>query len=1123
MNARTTENIPAFSEAKGSTRAAYAHGKVNEQCVEMLLDSGASCSVVHKDYVSPRDMDPVGLVKLLNADGRSLTPVGTTSLKVNLGNLTAHQTFIVEEHLSAPVILGCDFLTKQGLVMDFEQGTFHSKEYPDRGGRLQLQTMCMLALDEEYPQAIPAKAKDDGQAELEMPTEYHPALKPVLKEYEVLFKQELGQTNVAEHVIDTGDALPTRVPPRPIPFHFAERVQNQLQEMAQEGIIRPSNSPWCAPAVYVPKRNGEIRICVDFVQLNKATKKDSYPVPRADGPQLKLANKKVFSKIDLKSAYWQFPMSEQSIEKTAFCPGPGYGLWEFTRMPYGLTGATQTCQRGLDQVLNDCKDCVDNYVDDLIIFSDDMKSHITDLRRVLSRIRKTNFTLRGSKCFLGRDTTSHLGFEYSCGGVAPCEEKTRAVADWPTPTSAKDVRAFLGLVNFYWRFIPKFADIAAPLTELTGRAVVFRWEDEQKKAFEALKGALTSPPILDYPRHTDEFILTTDASDLGLGAVLSTRRGTVVEYASRTLTSAEKNYATIEKECLAIVWAVRKYRHYLIGARFTLETDHKPLEWLESVKPSRAHSQRIERWSLELRAYEFNLVHRPGNTNQNADALSRKPVSLVVQLPALEKADITQVQRQDPVLTVVIEQLRKGTLPPNTQDWMKFPLRHFKQMWSQLIVHDSILCRKVKSPTMAEHRLLIVVPHSQRKLFLTLAHDDSGHQGMDRTMARVSEMAYWVGMGRDVADHCGRCVKCQITKAPRNKPAPLQPVIARKPWEMVAVDILKVPRSIQGNQYILVAQDYFSKWPFARAIPDQKADRIVDILRDDVFTLVGPPQKLHSDQGRNFESRILGDLCRAFGVKKSRTTPYHPMGDGLVERMNRSLLSLLHAFVEKEDSWEEHLQLLLFAYRTTKHSTTGLSPFEVLFGSNPPSLQIPDLTTSVIPEPCEYSQCLKRKLLELREMVEANIVESAERQQQSYEGCESRATLEVGQQVLLDNPTKGKLDPRWTGPWTVRALRGPSTVQLRMGTMERAVHINRVRPLLTDSSEDRTEPVAADCEPDNPTMETASEFQGCSAEAQASSPAIPEAAQPQATPPQGTTVTTRRGRTVKPVQYYGHT
>ena len=196
----------------------------------------------------------------------------------------------------------------------------------------------------------------------------------------------MGWTHVTEHIIDTGDAAPIKVPPRPIPFHYQDKVHRHLQEMAKEGIIRPSSSPWSAPAVYVPKDNGEIRICVDFVQLNKVTKKDSYPVPRADGPQQKMSNKKVFSKIDLKSAYWQFPIQEQSIEKTAFSPGPGYGLWEFTMMPYGLTGATQMCQRGLDAILKDCKDCVDNYVDNCIVFSDDMASHITDLNRVLSRI-----------------------------------------------------------------------------------------------------------------------------------------------------------------------------------------------------------------------------------------------------------------------------------------------------------------------------------------------------------------------------------------------------------------------------------------------------------------------------------------------------------------------------------------------------------------------------------------------------------------------------------------------------------------------------------------------------------------------------------------------------------------
>ena len=240
---------------------------------------------------------------------------------------------------------------------------------------------------------MPFKGKDTDQKELDMPIEFHPALRPVLQEYQELFTMQIGWTHVTEHVINTGDACSVKVPPHPILFHNQDKVYTQLQEMVKEGIIRPSSSPWRAPAVYVPKRDGKDRIGVDFVQLNNITKKDSYPIPRPEGPQQMMAHKKVFSKLDLKSTYWQFPMSEQSIEKTAFCPGPGYGAWEFMVMPYGLTGAAQTCQKGLDEVLKDCKDCVDNYIDYCIIFSGDIASHIADLRCVLSQIAGAGFTL----------------------------------------------------------------------------------------------------------------------------------------------------------------------------------------------------------------------------------------------------------------------------------------------------------------------------------------------------------------------------------------------------------------------------------------------------------------------------------------------------------------------------------------------------------------------------------------------------------------------------------------------------------------------------------------------------------------------------------------------------------
>ena len=263
------------------------------------------------------------------------------------------------------------------------------------------------------------------------------------------------------------------------------------------------------------------------------------------------------------------------------------------------------------------------------------------------------------------------------------------------------------------------------------------------------------------------------------------------------------------------MWATRKFRHYLIGAPFIIQTDHKPLEWLESSKSSKARSQRLERWSLELRAYDFHIVHRPGITNQHADALSRRPIALVALSPPLEAAEIAKAQRADPVLSTVIELLEQGTSPPKGREWLKFPLKRYRQLWPQLAIHQAILCRKIKSPTMTDSQLLLVVPSSLHKLFLQLAHDDFGYQGVDRTMSKLSSMAYWIGMGRRVADHCKFCVKCQYCKSPAPKPAPLQPVLATRPWEMVAVDILKVPVSTNGNQYLLVAQDYFSKWPFA--------------------------------------------------------------------------------------------------------------------------------------------------------------------------------------------------------------------------------------------------------------------------------------------------------------------
>ena len=1088
MSAHTTQHIPA-----------YISGKINNQQTQLLLDSGASCSVISREHVKLDNILPEQGTQLINADSRSFTPLGTTSITVTLEQFSVNHTFFVVNKLLVPVILGCDFMSKHGLVLDIQSRTAYQMS---SGHRMNLDThiakLCApLIIDDELPQALPFKSTDP--CALDLPKTDHPSIAQVIEVYKSLFSQQIGQTNITHHIIETGNAAPVKIPPRPIPFHYVDKVQKQLADMVNEGIIRPSSSPWCAPAVYVPKQNGEIRICVDFVQLNRCTKKDSYPVPRADRPHQRLAGKKIFSKLDLQSAYWQFPMHPSSIEKTAFCPGPGYGLWEFVAMPYGLTGATQTCQRALDETFRECYDCVDNYVDDIIVFSDDMDTHIKDLHRVFKKLKSAGFVLRGSKCLLGQDSVTHLGFCYSAEGIKPSEDKTKIIAEWPVPKNTKELRSFLGLANFYRNFVPGFANISSPLNDLTSKRIPFIWTTEHQTAFDNLRHTLMFPPILDYPQQQDHFILTTDASDVGLGAVLSTSRGTVIEFASRALTSLEQKYTTSEKECLAIIWATRKFRHYLLGTSFTLETDHKPLEWLESHRQSHARSQRLERWSLELRAYDFNITYRPGKNNQCADALSRCPVTIVGWEHPLSAQQIGTAQQQDPTLSEVHRLLQSNPdSAPTSSDWKRFPLRRYKQLWSQLTLLDSVLYRVVKSPTMIENKWLFIVPKALQKQFLAHAHEHAGHQGMERTLHRLTQNAYWVGMARDIAQYCSRCVRCQTTKALPGVPAPLQPVIASRPWELVGVDVLKVPMSLQGNEYILVAQDYFSKWPFAVPMSDQRAERIVRILKDQIFTVVGPPEKLHSDQGRNFESLILSELCKAFRISKSRTTPYHPMGDGLVERMNRTLLNLLRTYTESCGDWEEHLQLLLFAYRTTKHSSMGLSPHEVLFGYNPPSLLVP---TPHMPEPMDptnYSTVLCKKLLELRELVEANIVDSACCQKENYRSGEP-TTLIAGQEVLVHNPARGKLDPRWTGPWTV-IWQDATSVKVQMGGKEQIVHINRVRPLLQEDTAAKrsqiwTPPLfqhlesdGADCPEDN----------------------------------SSTTVTTRSGRVVRPPERYGY-
>ena len=450
-------------------------------------------------------------------------------------------------------------------------------------------------------------------------------LRHLLEQYKDTLQDKPGRTLAAEHVIDTGTAKPVKLPPYRLPYAYRDQVQKELKEMVKDGIATTSNSEWAAPIVLVTKKDGGIRFCVDFRRLNAVSAADCYPMPRVDELIDRLGTAKYISTLDLSRGYWQVPMSAESRKKTSFVTP--FGQFEFNVMPFGLHGAPSTFQRMMDQVLQGLETWSAAYIDDVVVQGATWSEHNTALAAVLKRLQEAGLTAKPSKCHFGMDECTYLGHIVGNGHVRPEKGKVAAVEAFPVPKTKKDVRAFLGLTGYYRKFIPEYATIAAPLTELTKKEQpnCLAWSSGCAEAFEALKRHLCTSPVLKCPNFERPFVLQTDASDWGVGAVLSQKDDDdnehPVAYFSKKLLPRERRYSTIEKECLAIKLATHAFRVYLLGKPFTVQTDHHALEWLDRLKEDNA---RLTRWSLALQPYQFTVKYRPGKLNGNADALSRQ-------------------------------------------------------------------------------------------------------------------------------------------------------------------------------------------------------------------------------------------------------------------------------------------------------------------------------------------------------------------------------------------------------------------------------------------------------------------------------------------------------------------
>ena len=852
--------------------------------------------------------------------------------------------------------------------------------------------------------------------------------------------------------------------------------------MLDLGAIRPSNSPWASAIVLVRKKDGRLRFCIDLRKLNNRTVKDAYSLPRIESILDSLGGAQIFSTLDLKAGYWQVEMAEECKVYTAFTCGP-LGFYECDTMPFGATNAPATFQRLMHDCLGELNMnwCI-VYLDDIIIFSDTKEEHLKRLEAVFQKLCAAGLKLKPSKCFFFKEEIEYLGHVVSGKGISTNPKKIEAVSKWPTPRTVYDVRSFLGFVGYYRRFIKNFSRITKPIREvITGlenqskraaKKTYIEWTDAADIAFEHLKAMCVSTPILAYPNYQLPFTLHTDSSTDGLGAVLYQKQDgkmRVIAYASRSVSKAEANYPAHKLEFLALKWAVcEKFHEYLYGSKpFEVFTDNNPLTYVLTSAKLDACGQR---WVAKLANYNFSIKYRCGVSNTEADALSRIkwpealsenvdidngrmdthvinailagavtrssliesvscnaeiiPTELDKDTGKLSDINWTKEQRLDPNLGVISrliesKQLTKRKLQGKDSSEVKSFLRNRKSL---KLVKD-VLYRKSYSDNSTSKKTLwqLIVPKLFRERALLGCHDDVGHQGILRTLSLLRERFYWPGMQEEATQHVLKCSRCLRRKTPPQV-APLQPILVTQPLELVHMDYLSLEPSKGNIENVLVITDHFTRYALAYPSKTQTAQATARILWDNFICHYGFPEKFISDQGRNFESDLIKELCKIAGVKKVHTTPYHPQGNGQCERFNSTLCNMLGTLSEEEKSdWKSYLGCMTHAYNCTKHASTTYSPYYLMFGRHP---RLPiDVEFGLNKPNCgdnssksRYIQKLRRRLNYAFQKASKYSDQQASKYKHSYEKSVKGPQLHENGLVLVKivaHKGRHKLQDRW--------------------------------------------------------------------------------------------------------------
>lgn len=929
------------------------------------MDSGARCSIAgHKLYSHLKSINTPftsTVTQMILADGqRRQVDAEIFNCEVIVEHKRIPTTFFaIPSHVESKTLLGIDFISKAEIILNASKRCWYFEDDPAQKFELIPEPEFIQTsnnISEPNNSVIEDLTPSDSIVE-SLTTSVIPTTETILllredeatglNEFETsrledlisshpqIFGKSQELTPYAEHTIPVTDDTPIAVPPYRMTPVKKEILRKELDKLLDDNVIEECESAYAAPVVLVPKSDGSHRLCVDYRRLNEVTISVKYPLPRIDDLLHSTSNANFITTLDLKAGYHQIPVKRQDQDKTSFITP--FGTFRYKSMPFGLKTAPATFQRLIDRFRSGLQHiAILAYLDDLIIISSDFDTHLRDLNDVFTRLRLFKLHVNRTKCSFCCTKVKYLGHIVSKEGLQPDPGKISAISKMPVPLNPKQLLGFLQTCSWFRKFVPNFASVAKPLTDLTRKNAKWQWTSSQREAFATLKDLLTTSPILRQADPSQPFILRTDASSYALGAALLQGEGAdekPIEYASTLLTPAQRNYHTTEREALAVVWAVEKFRGYLEGSSVVVKSDHQPLRWLMSLK---SPAGRLARWALTLQPYDLKIEYIPGRSNVIADTLSRPPChdaevskceicTITLKIPSDSPSELRSQQLTDPDISEIIKCFENpAVFDSETRRWSD----------RGYLMLNGVLYRY--SPDSDGDEAQLVVPKCLVETILTENHDSplAGHNGVDRTLQRIIPKYYWTGMRRQVTEYVARCIDCQRYKASNLKPSGLlQTPIQSQRFEVLSIDLFgPLPETPTGERWIFIIEDTSSRWTEIFPLRVATAEACARCLIDEVILRYGTPRKVISDNGVQFVSEVMQHVSLVLGFKQNLIPVHHPAANPC-ERKNRDLktqLAILTA--DSHTNWKDKIPAVRFAMNTSKCQSTGYTPAFLTFG-----------------------------------------------------------------------------------------------------------------------------------------------------------------------------------------------